>query len=175
MRQQENNYAFIDSQNLYKGINAQGWRLDYRKFRVYLREKYSVAEAYFFIGYIPNNQRLYHEMEGYGYKIIFKPIVGDGDSVKGNVDAELVLQAMHEYPNYDKAVIVSGDGDFYCLVKYLYERNKFARLIVPDKYKYSVLLRRSFSRKEGITFLNDLRKRLGDRGANIIPHATRGK
>lgn len=175
MPQRENNYAFIDSQNLYKGINAQEWKLDYRKFRVYLREKHNVTKAYFFIGYIPRNKQLYSAMERFGYDLIFKPVVGDGDSVKGNVDAELVIQAMHEYPNYDKAVIVSGDGDFYCLVKYLYERSKFARLIVPDKYKYSVLLRRSLPRKEGITFLNDLRKRLEYRGANIILHTQKGK
>ena len=159
--EKENNYAFIDSQNLYKGIEAQRWRLDYKKFRIYLREKYGVTKAYFFIGFIPKHQKIYETMERYGYDIIFKPVVGDGDSVKGNVDAELVLQAMHEYQNYEKAVIVSGDGDFYCLVKYLHERNKLARVIVPDKYKYSVLLRRSLPRAVGFTFLNDLKKRLG--------------
>jgi len=164
LKGEENNYAFIDSQNLYKGIGAQGWRLDYRKFRVYLREKYGVNKAYFFIGYIPKNKKMYEAMERYGYDIIFKPVVGDGDGVKGNVDAELVLQTMHEYQKYDKAIIVSGDGDFYCLVKYLHERNKLARLIVPDKYKYSVLLRRSLPRSAGITFLNDLKKRLGYQG-----------
>ncbi|MBI3421291.1 MAG: NYN domain-containing protein [Candidatus Sungbacteria bacterium] len=132
-RSKENNFAFIDSQNLYKGIVAQGWRLDYRKFRIYLREKYGVAKAYFL-------------------------------AVKGNVDAELVLQAMHEYQNYDKAVIVSGDGDFYCLVKYLHERDKLRRLIVPDKYKYSVLLRQSLPLSVGITFLNDLKIRLWYQG-----------
>ena len=83
------------------------------------------------------------------------------EKTKGNVDAELVLQAMHDYQNYNKAVIVSGDGDFYCLVKYLHEREKIRRLIVPDKYKYSVLLRKSLPRSVGITFLNDLKNRLG--------------
>jgi uncharacterized LabA/DUF88 family protein len=159
MQKGENNYAFIDSQNLYKGIKAQGWHLDYKKFRIYLREKYGVSKAYFFIGFIPKYKKIYEDMEHVGYEIIFKPVVRDGDTVKGNVDAELVLQAMHEYQNYDKVVIVSGDGDFYCLVKYLHERNKLARVIIPDKYKYSVLLRRSLPRSVGFTFLNDLKKR----------------
>ena len=82
------------------------------------------------------------------------------------MDAELVLQAMHELQNYDKAVLVSGDGDFYCLAKYLHERDKFRRLIVPNKYKYSVLLRETLPRSVGFTFLNDLKKRLSFRGRN---------
>ena len=161
-----NNYAFIDSQNLNLGIRTQGWILDFRKFRVYLKEKYGVSKAILFLGYIPDNQELYNALKSYGYEIIFKPVLmHHPDGVKGNVDAELVLQAMHEYPNYDGAVIVSGDGDFYCLVKYLYERKKLARLIVPDKRKYSVLLRHSLPRTEGITFLNDLKKALEYRRA----------
>jgi len=48
---------------------------------------------------------------------------------------------MIEYTNYDKAVIVSGDGDFYCLVEYLIKNNKLLKIIVPNK-KYSSLLRK---------------------------------
>lgn len=108
-----------------------------------------------------SHSSLYDALESYGYKIIFKPVLlHHPDGVKGNVDAELVLQAMHDYSKYHKAVIVSGDGDFYCLVKYLFERDKLKRLIVPDKRKYSILLRQSLPRTEGITFLNDLRERL---------------
>ena len=173
-KKEEGNYAFIDSQNLNLGIRAQGWRLDYRTFRVYLKEKYGVSKAFLFFGYIPKNQKLYDALTQCGYEIIFKPVLlHHPDGVKGNVDAELVLQTMHEYNTYEKAVIVSGDGDFYCLVKYLFERTKLARLIVPDKRKYSVLLRRSLPRTEGITFLSDLRKRLELRGATIIPDAKR--
>jgi len=40
MKKELNNYAFIDSQNLNLGIQKLGWKLDYRKFRVYLAEKY---------------------------------------------------------------------------------------------------------------------------------------
>ncbi|KKP92579.1 MAG: hypothetical protein UR98_C0023G0008 [Parcubacteria group bacterium GW2011_GWA1_36_12] len=45
-------YAFIDSQNLNLGIKSQGWKLDWRKFRQYLRNKYSVVKAYLFIGQV---------------------------------------------------------------------------------------------------------------------------
>jgi len=35
-----NNYAFIDSQNLNLSIREQGWVLDFKKFRIYLKDKY---------------------------------------------------------------------------------------------------------------------------------------
>ncbi|MDZ7291648.1 MAG: hypothetical protein ONB44_17400 [candidate division KSB1 bacterium] len=53
------NYAFIDSQNLHLGMQELGWRLDYRKFRVYLEEKYGVRKAYLFLGFLPENQNFY--------------------------------------------------------------------------------------------------------------------
>ena len=108
------NYAFIDSQNLNLGIRSQGWKLDWRKFRQYLRNKYNVTKAFIFIGYKPGNEALYTRMQDMGYFLILKPTMEllDG-TVKGNVDAELVLHAMIEFKNYQKAIIVSGDGDFH--------------------------------------------------------------
>jgi uncharacterized LabA/DUF88 family protein len=60
--------------------------------------------------------------------------------VKGNVDVELVLYAMKEMPNYKKAVIVSGDGDFYALAEYLEEKGKLAKILTPN-WQYSSLLK----------------------------------
>ena len=119
-----NNYAFIDSQNLNLSIREQGWVLDFARFRVYLTDKYGITKAFIFIGYVPQNQPLYTNLQKDGYILVFKPtlILPNGE-VKGNVDAELVLHTMIEYANYDKALIVTGDGDFYCLVDYLLSNN----------------------------------------------------
>jgi len=57
MKKQENNFAYIDGANLHKGIESSGWKLDYRKFRVWLLEKYGVKKAYIFIGLIPEAGR----------------------------------------------------------------------------------------------------------------------
>ncbi|MDZ7291647.1 MAG: NYN domain-containing protein [candidate division KSB1 bacterium] len=93
--------------------------------------------------------------------LIFKPVLWSArKGVKGNVDAELVLQTMVDYPHYRKAVIVTGDGDFYCLVKYLYEQGKLLRVLIPNRYKYSVLLRRAVPSTQYLAFMNDLRKRV---------------
>lgn len=139
----KNNYAFIDSQNLYKGILSQGWKLDYKRFRVYLRDKYGVSKAYLFIGYVAGNERMYTNFQNMGYIVVHKPTLESSDGeIKGNCDAELVLHCMIEYPNYDKAVIVSGDGDFHCLVEYLLENDKLLRLGILNKRQFSALLRK---------------------------------
>jgi len=144
MKNQQANYAFIDSQNLHLGVRQLGWELDYKKFRLYLKNKYNVAEAYLFIGKTDGNQDLYTALQQAGYTLIFKPTVAYYESgkktMKGNVDAELVLYATAKvYNNYSKAVIVSGDGDFYCLAEYLDESNKLLRIITPNR-RYSKLL-----------------------------------
>ncbi len=137
-------YAFIDSQNLNLGVIDSGWRLDFARFRKYLAAKYNVNKAFLFIGYIPKNQSLYESLKKAGYKIIFKPTIKGkkkGSGTKGNVDAELVLHSMIEFPNYKKAIIISGDGDFYCLAEYLEKRSKLLKIIVPNDM-YSSLLRK---------------------------------
>jgi len=86
MKNQANNYAFIDSQNLYLSIQEQGWLLDCGRFRVYLKYKYGIIKAFLFLGYL------------------------------------------------DKAVMVTGDGDFHCLIKYLKSQNKFKKLLIPNRH-----------------------------------------
>jgi len=158
MYRYQNNYAFIDSQNINLSIRKQGWVLDFRKFRTYLKDKYKVTEAFLFIGYVYENQDLYTNLQKDGYILIFKPTLRlPSGKVKGNVDAELVLHAMIEYEHYDKALIVTGDGDFYCLVDYLFKNDKLLKLMIPDKDKYSSLFRKMMRR---IVFMNNLRGKL---------------
>ncbi len=141
----ENNFAFIDSQNLNLGVKSQGWKLDFARFRIFLKDKYKVKKAFLFIGFIPGNQNLYTYLQDIGYICVFKPVmeinINGKKSVKGNVDAELVLHTMIEYNNYEKAIIVSGDGDFYCLIEHLVNNKKMQKVIVPN-IRFSSLLRK---------------------------------
>ena len=147
-------YAFVDSQNLNLGTNKdlfnkkgkkiyKGWRLDFKKFRIYLTDKFRVSKAFLFIGYIKEQSKMYQQLQSCGYKLIFKPTTKDNlGKPKGNIDAELVLySAAIEYNNYDKAVIVSGDGDFRCLYKYLISKRKLRRIIIPNLKAQSSLLK----------------------------------
>lgn len=146
-------YAFIDSQNLNISIQKLGWKMDWRKFREYLAEKYGVTKAFMFIGYVPEFEDMYLQLHDSGYAIVLKPTFDmtrprvemsdksdhkdrsgkeEDKKTKGNIDADLVLWAMKELPHYDKAIIVSGDGDFYTLVEYLEQEGKLLKLLAPS-------------------------------------------
>jgi uncharacterized LabA/DUF88 family protein len=150
-------YAFIDSQNLNLGVRSQGWVLDFRKFRTFLEDQYNVTKAFLFIGYISSNTSLYSNLKRYGYTVIFKPTLGIKNfKIKGNVDAELVLYTIDKKDEYSKAIIVSGDGDFFCLIDYLAKRNKLLKIIAPNE-KYSSLLK-EFSKD--IVLVSDIREKV---------------
>lgn len=163
MKNKVNNYAFIDGQNLYLAIRELGWKLDYQRFRRYLKEKYGVEKAYMFMGFLPDNQELYNFLQSVGFILVFKPIVWSRDGqVKGNCDAELVLQAMIDIDNYHQAVIVTGDGDFYCLIKHLSEQGKLVKVLAPSPKNCSSLLMRITGRIHGkkLSFVSDLRNKI---------------
>ena len=159
-----NNYAFIDSQNLNLAIKNQGWVLDFGRFRRYLADKYQVRKAFLFIGYVVGNESLYTELQNAGYIVILKPTICRYDNngklvfIKGNVDAELVLHSMIEYDGYEKAILVSGDGDFHCLIEHLLKNGKLAHVIIPNRRKYSALLRKF---RQYFIYLNGLEVKIG--------------
>lgn len=139
------NYAFIDSQNLNMTITKLGWKMDWRKFRKFLAEKHEVSKAYMFIGYVPEQIDMYEKLHDAGYAVVLKPTFDltrpqqedknskNGDKpIKGNIDADLVLWAMKELDKYDKAVLVTGDGDFYSLAEYLAEQGKLRKILAPS-------------------------------------------
>ena len=159
IRIKENNYAFIDSQNLNLGIQSLGWKLDFKRFRIYIKEKYQVSKAFLFIGYLPENERMYKKLESFGYDLKFKPTLRTASGrVKGNCDAELVLETMIELNNFDNAIIATSDGDFYCLVDYLYNQNKLKCVLSPCVKECSYLLRKAG--KEKIIYMDKLSGKL---------------
>lgn len=154
------NYAFIDSQNVNLGIKELGWKLDWGKFRIYLKEKYAVETAYIFIGYMEENQDLYLSLQKSGFVLVFKETLKHKDGIiKGNCDAELVLQTMIDYEKYEKAVIASGDGDFACLVRHLKKQDKLEKVLVPNISKYSALLKKAAA-EEYLDCMNNLKSKL---------------
>ena len=129
----EKNYAFIDGQNMHKGTTRQGWRVDYGKLRVYLRNKYQVERAYIFLGYDETKRFLYQKMEKSGFVAIFKEtsISSDG-GLKGNCDSDMVLRICMDFWNFDKAVMISGDGDFYSTCEVLDSAGKLRIMLAPS-------------------------------------------
>lgn len=161
MRSAVSNFAYIDNTNLHKGCEAEGFSLDYAKFRRYLLEKHSVEQAYIFIGYVPGNEARYTKLQEIGYTLIFKPTITDKDGkIKGNCDAELVLQAARDFyeKEYAQAIIVTSDGDFACLIQFLQEKNKLDRVLSPRRKERCSTLIRKLAPK--LTFIPDIKNHI---------------
>ena len=163
MQEKINNYAYIDSQNVYQGAKRDlGWFIDWARFRKYLTAKYRVTKAYLFIGFMPEHNDLYDELQQAGFILKFKPVLSNGkDGVKGNVDADMVLQTMIDFKRYDKAVLVSSDGDFYSLARHLYDNKKLEAVLSPHRKTCSSLLRKSS--KDKMVYMDTLQRKIGKR------------
>ena len=134
---QIHNTAYIDGANLDKGIQHLGWELDYSRFRTWLKERHRVSDAYLFLGYIPKFDDLYKRLTIFGYNLVFKEVVLDANQLpKGNCDADLVLEAVRVFyeDTYDKAVLVSSDGDYARLVNFLYVHGRLKIILSPTDY-----------------------------------------
>jgi len=141
-----NNQAFIDGQNLYLGTtqSENQWRIDLERFRVYLREKYYVNKAYYFLGAVDDDRdRLYNAIQEAGFILSFREhntsMIG---KKKGNVDTDIVfiiMEKVAEREEFDKIVLVSGDGDYIKMVRYLIRKGKFAKLLAPSQISMSSL------------------------------------
>jgi len=161
------NIAFIDGQNLYMGTRScdPSWEVDLVKFRIYLEKKYNVFEVYYFLGYVQDeNEELYDEIQKSGVILKFREhnsaMLG---KKKGNVDSDIIFSIMkklYRKENFDKIVLISGDGDYKMLVDFLIEEDKFEKILFPNK-KYASSLykkigRRYFAHLED----NDIKKKI---------------
>src|SRR3989344_5455378 len=155
----ENNFAYIDGANLHKGVADLGWKLDYKRLRLWLINKYKIKRAYLFLGLIPQYKDLYTHLQEVGFTLVFKETTYDGNGkAKGNCDADLVLRAVCDTyeNNFDRAVIISSDGDYASLVKFLQEKNKLLTILSPSN-RCSILLKRTDAR---ITYLDLVRSKI---------------
>ena len=145
---------YIDGNNLHRGAKEIGFEIDYKKFRGWLRQKYNPSIVYLFIGLVPDRVKFYEYLQECGFVLVFKQTVSVGGQVKGNCDAELVLKTVSDFymKSFSKCMLVTGDGDFGCLVQFLKENKVINGILSPDENKCSILLR---NKNIDITFLND--------------------
>jgi uncharacterized LabA/DUF88 family protein len=148
-KEQINNLAFIDGQNLHMGttLSDNPWKINLGKFKIYLEKKYGVKEAYYFLGYVQEiNQEIYSEIQKAGFILVFKQhnpaMLG---KKKGNVDTDIVFEIMkkiYKRKDFDKIVLVSGDGDYKLLVDFLIEEDKFKKILFPNRQYRSSLYKK---------------------------------
>jgi len=134
----EKNIAFIDGQNLHLWTSSEGWNIDFKRFRIYLKEKLQVEEAYFFLWFLDeDNDSLYKNIQKAGFIIVFREHNAHMKwKKKWNVDVDIVFEIMKriiDEKDFNKIVLVSGDGDYIKLVKYLIEKELLKKILFPNK------------------------------------------
>lgn len=149
------NVVVIDSQNVHKGTD---WDIDYRKLRLWLRNKYHIQRAIMFFGYIETKQGLYTYLQQCGFEIIFRPIETTGTFIKGNVDVDIAVWVLDHINDYNQLYLMTSDGDFYTLVNYIQQKNKLGLIINPHRETCSYLLKRIAGPR--IKFLDNLQNKL---------------
>lgn len=145
------NIAYIDGQNVYMATTLRDdpWRIDLKRFRIYLEKKYRVDCAYYYLGYVQDGeayQALYEEIQRAGFILVFR----EHSSVmlgkkKGNVDSDIIFSIMkrlYKKEEFENVVLVSGDGDYKMLVDFLIEEKWFEKVLFPDGSKASSLLKK---------------------------------
>lgn len=164
MKHKEKNIAFIDGQNLHLGISSENWSIDLNKFRIFLKDKYDVTEAYYFLGFISEEEQdLYNSLQKAWFIVSFR----EHSSAlkwkkKWNVDVDLVFEVMKkiiEKDRFDKIILVSGDGDYIKLVNYLISKQLLKKILFPNG-KYSSLYKKIKSNYWVNLSLKDIKKKI---------------
>lgn len=114
------------------------WHIDLARFRIYLEKKYKVIKAYYYLGYLMDeNQDLYEQLQTAGFIVVFREhnskMVG---KKKGNVDSDIIFSIMkriYQKDDFDKIVLVSGDGDYKTLVDFLIEEKRLEKVLFPNR------------------------------------------
>ena len=166
-----NNIAYIDGQNLHLGTSKEGWNIDYSRFRIYLKEKYNVTEAYYFLGFVKGEEeKLYNNLQKAGFILVFRDhspfLLG---KKKGNVDCDIIFSIMKRViekkkDKFDKIILVSGDGDYIKLVKYLITEKMFLKILFPNKKKSSSLYKKLGSEYYDCLDAEDIKEVISYRG-----------
>lgn len=131
-RNMKHTYAFIDGQNLHQWLSRA---IDYKKFRIYLRDKYKVTKAYYFLWFQEQENHLYETLQDAWFILVFN-LKGEHlkSSKKWNVDTNIVFHIMKKLIEWEFqwALLISGDGDYKMVVDYLVEKKKLTKVLCPN-------------------------------------------
>lgn len=158
-QQLERNYAFVDAQNLYMGTKLRGWKIHLPSFRRYLRDKYQVAKAIVFIGYIKGNEWIYDLLQNAGFLLEFRQtrVLSNGKFDNGNCDCDLVAYALDAKNEYDKAVIIANDSDYISTIQRLSRQQKLKMVISPQAIETTSYQIKKSVVPELLTSIQDIR------------------
>lgn len=137
-------FVFIDASNLfYGGEKSLGWKIDYqinetvplKNLENHLtktlrseNEKLNEAEILLISRHL-QRVKFYIRLEAFGYQLFLKPVKlyeqEDGTTKrKANCDVDMAFHLMKERDEFDRVIVLSGNGDFLPVLKYLKQIGK---------------------------------------------------
>lgn len=107
--------------------------------------------------------KFYLKLEKFGYKLFLKPVKlyeqEDGSTKrKANCDVDMAFHLMKEEDNFERAVVLSGDGDFLPVLKYLKENGKEVIVLGRSKRTAKEIRRFAGSSFRDFEYLKNLLK-----------------
>jgi uncharacterized LabA/DUF88 family protein len=132
--------TYIDGANLQKSLPS----IDYSRLYDYLTQKHKSTDIYLFLGHLKSQEKTYKQLKKLGYNLVFKEAVYTKGKTKANVDAELILHATsHTYElKPKKSILISGDGDFSCLLDFWKKKKIKPTVLAPQKSSCSSLIQK---------------------------------
>ncbi len=125
---------FIDGANMFYAQRKMGWHIDYRKVYEFYASQAQVYNAFYYTSVTnppdPGMEGFLRALTGMGYTVrrkVVKEILDQetGQTVrKANLDIEIVIDMLTTADLFDRAILISGDGDFERAVEFLRGRGK---------------------------------------------------
>lgn len=112
--------------------------------------------------------RFYNRLEKFGYTMILKPVKmydqEDGTTKrKANCDVDMTFYLMKEENNFDRVIILSGDGDFLPALKHLRSNSKEVLILARGPRTAREIRQFASSNFRDFEYLRELIKRDEDK------------
>ncbi len=113
------------------------WLVPFRKSEwvVYSKPPFGGPEAV--LAYLSR----YDALQAAGFRLVFKEVSRAGEGIKGNVDVDLTIRAVDGclHGIFDNAYLITSDGDYAGLVRYLGAHRKFGGVLSAERKTCSIL------------------------------------
>jgi uncharacterized LabA/DUF88 family protein len=162
---------FIDGANTFSAAKALGFDIDYKRLLHEFRSRGDLVRASYYTAIIEDLEfssirPLIDWLDYNGYTVVTKAtkeFIDDSGrrKVKGNMDIELVVDAMELAERIDEMVLFSGDGDFRSLVEAVQRRGVRVTVISTTSSQPPMIADELRRQADVFTDLMDLRSKLG--------------
>lgn len=162
---------FIDGANLYSAARSLGFDIDYKRLLTEFGKKGYLLRAYYYTALAEDQEfstlrPLIDWLDYNGYSVVTKPLKEFYDQsgrrkVKGNMDIELVIDAMELADQVDHVVLFSGDGDFRRLAEAVQRKGKKFSVVSSLQTQPPMIADDLRRQADNFIELNDLQNMIG--------------